>query len=87
MGRGMRPPHTSSPSIVTEFDRTGRPHRVRVVMKKMLALVIAVVGFALIGWSAAAYFATKTKVYGYHPMYPGLVGIALFTGGLIGRQD
>jgi hypothetical protein len=56
-------------------------------MRKMMALIIAVVGFALIGWSAGAYFATKTKIYGYHPMYPALLGIALFTGGLIGRQE
>lgn len=56
-------------------------------MKKFLAMVVAVVGFALIGWSAAAYFATKKQVYGFHPMYPALVGIALFTGGIIGRQE
>ncbi len=56
-------------------------------MKKVLALIVAVAGFGLMSWSGAAYFATKKKVYGYHPMYPALVGIALFTGGLIGRQE
>lgn len=56
-------------------------------MKKFFALLVAIAGFALIGWSAAAYISTKKKVYGFHPMYPALVGIALFTGGIIGRQD
>ena len=57
-------------------------------VKKFLMTVVAVAGAALIAWAAYAYLGSSRSTFrGFHPMYPALVGLALLSGGLIGRQD
>lgn len=56
-------------------------------MKRFIGLVLALAGAGLLGWAGYCWLGTGGTVHGYHPMYPGLVGIALLAAGLIARQD
>lgn len=53
-------------------------------MKKLLALTVSAAGAVLTIWAGSvALSGTGQYIYGYHALYPGLVGVALLSGGLI----
>ncbi len=56
-------------------------------MKRFFGLLLAVGGAAIILVAGSSLLLTGQSIYGYHAMYPGLLGIALLTFGLILRQD
>ena len=59
-------------------------------MKRFFALVLAIIGGGICLWAASSLLLTgkDIEIYGtsYHAMYPGLVGVALLTVGLVIRQ-
>lgn len=56
-------------------------------MKKFVCTLMALAGAVISTWAAASLLVTGQPIYGYHAVYAGLVGIALLSFGLIGRQD
>jgi hypothetical protein len=60
-------------------------------VKRFFGLVLAVIGAGLCLWAASSLLMTgkPITVYGesYHAMYPGLVGVALLTVGLVLRHE
>jgi hypothetical protein len=62
-------------------------------VKRFIGLILAVIGAGICLWAAACLLLPETRktitIYDhtYHAMYPGLVGVALLTGGLVMRQD
>jgi hypothetical protein len=62
-------------------------------VKRFFGLVLAVIGAGVCLWAGACLLlpgvGNTIKIYdhSYHAMYPGLVGVALLTFGLVIRQD
>ena len=60
-------------------------------MKRFVGLVLAILGagVCLVAASSLLLTGNEIQVYGqsYHAMYPGLVGVATLTVGLILRMD
>ena len=56
-------------------------------MKRFFAVVIAVIGAGITGWAGLLMFGpNKGVMYGYDPVYGGLLGLGVFTLGLIAAQ-
>ena len=56
-------------------------------MKRLFGMIVAAIGGALSLWALTSLLMTQDQIFGYHPMWPGLVGAVLLTVGLITRQD
>lgn len=56
-------------------------------MKKFFGMVVAIAGVILTGWAAYCIMIAGGQIYGYHAMYPGLLGLAMLTGGIIVCQE
>ena len=56
-------------------------------MKRFIAMILAVVGGVLSLWSAYGLLVDGNPIYGYHPMYPGLLGLALLSVGILTYQE
>jgi hypothetical protein len=60
-------------------------------VKRFFGLVLAIVGAGVCLWAASSLLLTGKEIeiyrHSYHAMYPGLVGVALLTVGLLFRQD
>jgi hypothetical protein len=60
-------------------------------VKRFFGLVLAILGAGVCLWAASSLLLTgkDIELYGrsYHAMYPGLVGVAVLTCGLLLRQD
>ena len=56
-------------------------------MKKILAVFVIVAGAGVIVWAGASLLATHQNIYGYHPVYAGLAGVAVLVAGLFLRAD
>ena len=60
-------------------------------MKRFFGLVLAILGAGVCLWAASSLLLTGKDIEldgrSYHAMYPGLVGVAVLTGGLLLRQD
>lgn len=56
-------------------------------MKRFLASLIAIVGAGLTLYSAYELLVAGGTIYGYHPMYPGLLGLAMLSAGILTYQE
>jgi hypothetical protein len=56
-------------------------------MKKLIATVCAIAGGILVLWAGVCILGTKQHIFGYDAMYPGLLGLALLSYGLITRGE
>lgn len=56
-------------------------------MKRFFAMILAAAGAVLSLWSAYGLLIDGSPVYGYHPMYPGLLGLALLSIGVLTYQE
>jgi hypothetical protein len=56
-------------------------------VRRFFGTLLAIAGGTVVLWSGASLLATHEYIFGYHPMYPGLAGLAVMTVGLISRQD
>jgi hypothetical protein len=56
-------------------------------MRKLFSLVLALFGSATVLYAAYAYFVAHIAVFGFHAMYPALLGIAVATVGFIIRGE
>jgi hypothetical protein len=60
-------------------------------VKRFFGLVLAIAGAGVCLWAASSLLLTgkEITIYGnsYHAMFPGLVGVAVLTVGLLLRQD
>lgn len=53
-------------------------------MKKLLALILSVAGAAITLWAAYLLLSgAPDRMYGYDPVYGGLLGVAVLSTGLI----
>ena len=43
-------------------------------MKRLFGTIVAAVGGALSLWALTSLLVTQDQIFGYHPMWPGLVG-------------
>ena len=56
-------------------------------MKRFFAMILALVGTVLTGWGAYGLLVAGGTIYGYHPMYPGLLGVGLLSLGVLSYQE
>ena len=56
-------------------------------MKKLLGMLLAIAGGGVMVWAGASVLATHHAIFGYHPVYAGLAGVALLVAGLVTRAD
>ena len=56
-------------------------------MKKLIGMLIAIAGAVVMLWAGASVLATHQNIFGYHPVYAGLAGVATLVVGLVTRAD
>ena len=56
-------------------------------MKKLLGMLVAIGGGGVMVWAGASVLATHQNIFGYHPVYAGLAGVAVLVTGLVLRAD
>jgi len=56
-------------------------------MRKFASIVFALLGSATVLYAGYAYFVVHTPVFGFHAMYPALLGIAVATVAFIVRGE
>ena len=55
-------------------------------VKRFIGLLLGIVGAALCGYYILVE-PGRGLIWGYHPMYPGLLGLALLTLGVVFHQN
>ena len=56
-------------------------------MKKLLGMLVAIAGGVVMVWAGALVLTTHQNIFGYHPVYAGLAGVATLVAGLVARAD